>query len=100
VTLDECLDTLLAQLDEDHWKVAFALSAIGGEAPADLELRALHDAIVARETPRPLLEDAAEHPEAVARHMMWVIETLHRNGPPSVRCSVSIATVDSLPIAS
>jgi hypothetical protein len=100
VTLDECLDAVLADLEYDHWKLAFALGGYVGEAPADPDLAALHGAVAAHETSCDLLDVVYEHPEAAARHMMWVMETLHRNGPPSARCSVSATTADLLPIAS
>ena len=99
MTLDECLDTLRAQLEQDHWRVAFALVGRRGPAPRDPELALLHAEISAQPGPCALIDVASEHPEAASRHMAWVTETLPRPRPSTRRTSVPSATPVTLPLA-
>ncbi len=92
MTLDECLDTLRAQLEQDHWRVAFALAGRRGPAPRDPELARLHAEIATQTGPCALIDVASEHLDAAFRHMAWVTETLYRPGPSARRTGVPTAT--------
>lgn len=71
VTLDSALGSLLAQVDEDHHRVAAALLGVHGPAPADPELAALHAAILVNGPGVSLMELAETLPAAVQRQVNW-----------------------------
>ena len=69
--LEAALGTVLAQVDEDHHRVAAALLGVEGLAPEDADLAALFASIVAAGSGCSLLDLAETHPEAVARQIGW-----------------------------
>ncbi|MFN2539364.1 MAG: hypothetical protein ABR549_14615 [Mycobacteriales bacterium] len=71
-TLELALSEALAEIVQDHWRVALALRGAATPPPRDPELAALFHFV--RANGADLMSMAEEHPEATRRHVEWAAE--------------------------
>jgi hypothetical protein len=93
------LESVVESLDEDHWRLAFALQRMSGPAPRDRGLAALYYTVWSSDDARSLLELADEHPTAAFLHLQWAAESRPQPPAPAVRPGRPAMPV-ALPLAS